>query len=70
MLNDEIEIWLNYCQTVEHTIRILEVDVLRLLKFDIDHWVEFQHLQYEVAYQKSLVRALSKSTQLQTNNEA
>jgi predicted house-cleaning noncanonical NTP pyrophosphatase (MazG superfamily) len=59
MINQQINMWLNYCQTVEHTVKILEVDFLKCLKFDIDNWVEYQRLIYRCGYLESIIRTLN-----------
>lgn len=37
IVSQQINMWLNYCHTVENTIKILEVDFLKCLKFDVDN---------------------------------
>ncbi len=61
--------WLNYCQTVEHTVKILEVDFLKSLKFDIDHWVEYQRLIYRCGYLESIIRTINNPFKQLPNND-
>ncbi|WP_044172714.1 hypothetical protein [Flectobacillus major] len=61
MLNQQIEMWLTYCQSVQHTIKILEVDVLNKMKFDIDHWEEYRRLITYCSYLESIIRTINKS---------
>lgn len=44
ILNQQIEMWLMYCQTVQNTVKILETDAFKTLKFDIDHWENYRKL--------------------------
>ena len=60
-LNYQIEMWLTYCQTVENTIKILEVDVLKKIKFDIDHWEKYKELITRCSYLESIIRTINKS---------
>jgi len=69
IINQQINMWLNYCQTVEHTVRILEVNFLKSLKFDIDHWVEYQRLIYRCSYLKSIIRAINNPSKQLSNND-
>jgi hypothetical protein len=59
ILNHQINMWLNYCQTVENTVKILEVDFLKSLKFDIDHWFDYQRLIYRCSYLESIIRTIN-----------
>ena len=69
IVNHQINMWLNYCQTVEHTIKILEVDFLKNLRFDIDHWVEYQRLIYRCGYLESIIRTINKPFKQFFNND-
>ena len=69
IVNHQINMWLNYCQTVEHTIKILEVNFLKNLRFDIDHWVEYQRLIYRCGYLESIIRTINKPFKQFFNND-
>lgn len=69
ILNQQINMWLTYCQTVEHTVKILETDFLTSLKFDIDHWVEYQRLISRCGYLESLFRAMNNPSKQLLNND-
>ena len=69
IINHQINLWLNYCQTVEHTVKILEVDFLKNLKFDIDHWVEYQRLIYRCGYLESIIRTINNPSKQFLNND-
>ena len=60
ILNQQIEMWLMYCQTVQNTVKVLEIDVLKTLKFDIDHWEEYRKLITRCAYLESIIRTINK----------
>lgn len=61
ILNQQIEMWLMYCQTVQSTVKILETDVFKTLKFDIYHWEEYRKLITRCAYLESIIRTINKS---------
>ena len=69
IVNHQINMWLNYCQTVEHTVKILEVDFLKILRFDIDHWVEYQRLIYRCGYLESIIRTINNPSNQLPNND-
>ena len=69
IVNHQINMWLNYCQTVEHTVKILEVDFLKNLRFDIDHWIEYQRLIYRCGYLESIIRTINKPFKQFFNND-
>ena len=69
IINHQINMWLNYCQTVEHTVKILEVDFLKILRFDIDHWVEYQRLIYRCSYLESIIRTINNPSNQLPNND-
>lgn len=69
IVNHQINMWLNYCQTVEHTVKILEVDFLKSLRFDIDHWIEYQRLIYRCGYLESIIRTINKPFKQFFNND-
>lgn len=68
IVNQQINMWLNYCNTVENTIKILEVDFLKCLKFDIDHWTEYQRLIYRCGYLESINRSINNFYKKFRNN--
>jgi predicted house-cleaning noncanonical NTP pyrophosphatase (MazG superfamily) len=59
ILNQQIMIWLSYCQTVEHTVKILKDDFLKTLQFDIDHWTDYQNLKFRCGYLESILRVIN-----------
>ena len=69
IVNHQINMWLNYCQTVEYTVKILEVDFLKNLRFDIDHWIEYQRLIYRCGYLESIIRTINNPSNQFTNND-
>lgn len=69
IVNRQINMWLNYCQIVEHAIKILEVDFLKSLKFDINHWVEYQRLIYRCGYLESIIRTINYPSNQLPNND-
>lgn len=69
IVNQQINMWLNYCQTVEHTVKILEVDFLKSLKFDIDYWVDYQKLIYRCGYLESIIRTINNPLKKSPKND-
>jgi hypothetical protein len=61
ILNQQIEMWLMYCQTVEKTVKILETGVFQTLNFDIDHWEEYRKLRTRCSYLESIIRVINKT---------
>jgi len=70
IVNQQINMWLNYCHTVENTIKILEVDFLKCLKFDIDHWVDYQRLIYRCGYLESIIRTINNPSKQFPKNDS